>query len=366
MPWCIKKCPYCDFNSHVAEKNLPEDDYINALIKDFTIDYRKYNKNPITTIFIGGGTPSLFSAKAYDKLLNAINNLCEFTSDIEITLEANPGTLDNKHFKEYKNAGINRLSIGVQSFNDTHLKKLGRIHDSQTAINAIKLAQDAGFENINLDIMYSLENQSIEEGINDLKTAISFNPTHISWYQLTIEQNTVFHKYPPSLPNDDFTSILEEEGFNLLQQNDYERYEISAFAKNKQFARHNLNYWLFGDYYGIGAGAHGKLTLSKNNIIRTRKHKMPATYLKDDYLVEEKAATTNDLIFEFMLNTTRLNHKIPKDLFTKTTGIEYVILKPLLERAELKGLIKIEDDYWHVSDKGRKFTNDLQLLFLKD
>lgn len=365
MPWCIKKCPYCDFNSHAVQSDMPEEEYIQALIKDFTIDVENYKKHEISTIFIGGGTPSLFSAKSYEKLLNHINSLCNFTENIEITIEANPGAVDNQKFKDYKNAGINRLSLGIQSFNDVHLKKLGRIHDGLTAISAIKAARDAGFDNLNLDIMHSFENQTIAQGIEDLNTAISFAPEHISWYQLTLEPNTVFFKHPPKLPNDDFIYDLEQNGFDLLQRHKYERYEISAFAKEKKYAQHNLNYWLFGDYYGIGAGAHGKIS-NQDKIVRTKKHKMPLNYLKGNFCVEEKPATAQDLIFEFILNTTRLNQKISNELFEQTTNLPFETIKFLLERAQHKGFIEMHDSYWQVSKKGRQFTNDLQLLFLKD
>ena len=364
IPWCVKKCPYCDFNSHVSASNLPEAEYIDALIKDLKQDTEQYPTNQICSIFIGGGTPSLFSAKSYARLFDAIAKIFDL-STIEITLEANPGTTEQKHFADYRALGINRLSLGIQSFDDNQLKTLGRVHDSKAALQAIKHAQRY-FNNINLDIMYGLPQQTITSGINDLTTAIQHNPQHISWYQLTIEPNTIFFKQQPRLPHTDAIYNLEIHGLNLLQTANYQQYEISAFCQNNHIAQHNLNYWLFGDYYGIGAGAHGKHTLN-DKVYRTIKYRQPKDYLNPTYnfLTKTNCLSTQDLIFEFMLNATRLDAAIDYNLFTQSTGLPIIILQPKLLIAEQKGLITTTTTSWQISKLGRRFTNDLQEIFLE-
>lgn len=365
MPWCIQKCPYCDFNSHKSPNTLPEQDYLFALLEDLQTDLAFYPFSSIQSIFIGGGTPSLFSAESYHFLLSALKKHLVFSPDIEITMEANPGSVDQQRFHEYHHAGINRLSLGIQSFNEQHLKKLGRVHDAKQAHQAIETARKAGFSNLNLDLMHGLPNQSIAEGLVDLKTALNYNPEHLSWYQLTIEPNTVFYKVKPALPNEDEAFLLEEQGFHMLEEAGYERYEISAFAKKNKQARHNLNYWLFGDYFGIGAGAHGKLTLG-TTVHRTRKHRLPKEYLakKTAYLVHLEQVEKAELLFEFMLNTTRLQQAIPLSLLTERTGLETQLLLPKLQKAEEKGLIHLTTNTWQVSALGRRYTNNLQELFL--
>ena len=367
IPWCIRKCPYCDFNSHKSPDNLPEEHYVDALIADLKDDLTHFPGRMIHSIFIGGGTPSLFSAKAYDTLFSAIKPILPFAYDIEITLEANPGTVEQQRFNDYRSLGINRLSIGIQSFNPIHLRALGRIHDDQQAHKAIDAARLAGFDNINIDIMHGLPKQTPAEGIADLKTALSHQPEHLSWYQLTIEPNTVFYKTRPPLPTEEDACRLEEEGFALLESQQYHRYEISAFSKGQKPARHNLNYWLFGDYYGIGAGAHGKLTSSDGKQIRrTRKHRQPTDYLNPDkpFLAAIDQVNSQDLLFEFMLNTTRLEQAIPNALFTERTGLNFDMLAPGLLLAQEKGLVKLTDTHWQITPFGRRFTNDLQGLFL--
>jgi putative oxygen-independent coproporphyrinogen III oxidase len=367
IPWCIRKCPYCDFNSHKSPDNLPEERYIKALINDLKLDLARFPGRTIHSIFIGGGTPSLFSASAYDTLFNTIKSLLPFATDIEITLEANPGTIEQQRFNDYRHLGINRLSIGIQSFNPIHLRALGRIHDDSQAHKAIETARIAGFDNINIDIMHGLPKQTLAEGILDLKTALSHQPEHLSWYQLTIEPNTVFYKTRPQLPTDEEAFHLEEEGFALLESQQYQRYEISAFSKDGKTARHNLNYWLFGDYYGIGAGAHGKLTSNDDRIYRTRKSRQPNDYLNPDkpFLAAIDQVSDHDLLFEFMLNTTRLEQAIPNSLFTERTGLDFKLLAPKLLIAQKKGLIKLTDTHWQITPFGRRFTNDLQELFLE-
>lgn len=365
IPWCIKKCPYCDFNSHKAPSTLPEENYVQMLVKDFKQDLLLFKAQEISSIFIGGGTPSLFSAKAYEELLSAIEQLVSFVPNIEITLEANPGTVEQKRFHEYRQIGINRLSLGIQSFNPLHLQALGRIHDDKQAHQAITVARQAGFENINIDIMHGLPQQTLAEGLADLTTALSYEPEHISWYQLTIEPNTLFYKRPPTLPKEKICLELEQQGFEKLAASNFENYEVSAFCKPDRFSRHNLNYWTFGDYYGIGAGAHGKVTTLKTTY-RTKKYRQPGDYLNPDkfFLSEKTTLSQKDLIFEFMLNTARLRQPIPFQLFEERTGIASTILKTHLTQAHEKKFIRLKEDYWQVTDLGQRYINDLLLLFL--
>ncbi|CDZ76727.1 Oxygen-independent coproporphyrinogen-III oxidase 1 [Legionella massiliensis] len=368
IPWCIRKCPYCDFNSHKSPDNLPEENYVSALIADFKADLAQFSVREINTIFIGGGTPSLFSAQAYESLFAQLQKLVPFTSDIEITLEANPGTIEQQRFNDYRQLGINRLSLGIQSFNANHLKALGRIHDDKQAHKAIETARRAGFDNINIDIMHSLPEQSIEQGLEDLNTALSHNPEHLSWYQLTIEPNTVFYKQQPSLPDEEVVCLLEEQGLANLTAKGYQRYEISAFCKANKPARHNLNYWLFGDYYGIGAGAHGKITCENGQIVRTRKQRQPNDYLSPDksFMAASEQVSTDSLIFEFMLNASRLEQAIDNSLFQERTGLPFDNLKPLLAKAEQTGLITMTESNWQITALGRRYTNNLQAMFLPE
>jgi putative oxygen-independent coproporphyrinogen III oxidase len=367
IPWCIQKCPYCDFNSHKSPTLLPEVQYVQSLLEDLDYDLHAFPKRTITSIFIGGGTPSLLSEKAYALLFEGLHQRLTFVSSIEITLEANPGSAEAARFKAYRALGINRLSLGIQSFNPAHLKALGRVHSSEDTHRAILAAQDAGFEQINLDLMYALPTQSVLNGLHDLETALSYTPTHISWYQLTLEPNTVFYKKPPLLPDEHIIHSLEQEGHGYLASNQYQQYEISAFSKPNKQAQHNLNYWQFGDYYGIGAGAHGKFTAPDfKSITRTRKQRQPKDYLNPDssYLIENRVLSSNDLIFEFMLNATRLEQAIPFALFTAHTGLDIQHLLPHLKTAEQQGLLHCTKTHWQVTPFGRRFTNDLQRLFL--
>ena len=369
IPWCIRKCPYCDFNSHKSPDELPETAYVAALLADLKLDLNTFPRHNLHSIFIGGGTPSLFSAQAFDSLLTGINQQLPFSNDIEITLEANPGTVEQQRFTDYRALGINRLSIGIQSFNPTHLKALGRIHDDKQAHLAVESARRAGFERINLDVMHGLPNQSVAEGLADLKTAIENQPEHLSWYQLTIEPNTAFYKQRPTLPTEDDAYTLEEEGFELLAKNGFSRYEISAFTRNNQPSRHNMNYWLFGDYFGIGAGAHGKLTHPDTlEIVRTRKQRQPKDYLNPNksFLSAKDTIDAANRVFEFMLNTTRLQQAIPHELFIERTGLSLDQLMPGLLVAQQKGLVIIDNTSWQITPFGRQYTNDLQSLFLTD
>lgn len=365
IPWCIRKCPYCDFNSHKSPEVLPEINYVHALIADLNADLLRFNAREISSIFIGGGTPSLFSAEAYNLLFTELKKTLPFAADIEITMEANPGSVEQQRFTDYRQLGINRLSLGIQSFNPEHLKVLGRVHDAPQAHRAIESARNAGFDNLNLDIMHGLPKQSVAQGIEDLRTALSYQPEHFSWYQLTIEPNTVFYKENPPLPSEDEAYFLEEQGFALLKEAGFSRYEISAFAQANKQARHNVNYWLFGDYFGIGAGAHGKLT-SATEILRTRKHRQPKDYLDaaKPFLAHIEPVASNELLFEFMLNTTRLEQAIPLALFTERTGLPIELLLTQLKKAEQKKLIILNDTHWQVTSLGRRYTNNLQELFL--
>lgn len=368
IPWCIRKCPYCDFNSHKSSANLPEDQYIDALIADFEQDLHHHQPTAIASVFIGGGTPSLFSAQAYERLFKQLRQRVNFASDIEITLEANPGTVEQQRFRDYRAIGINRLSLGIQSFNAQHLTALGRIHDDRQAHTAIEAARLAGFDNINLDIMHSLPQQSLEQGLSDLTTALQYQPEHLSWYQLTLEPNTVFYKQQPPLPSEEMTCALEEQGIALLTQQGYNRYEISAFSQPGLEARHNMNYWLFGDYFGIGAGAHGKLSSTQGPITRTAKHRQPQEYLNADkpFLTSLQQVDNSSLLFEFMLNTTRLEQAIPMELFSQRTGLALDNLMPLLQKAAQLGLLSLDANSWQITPLGRRYTNNLQALFLPE
>ncbi|WP_025385154.1 radical SAM family heme chaperone HemW [Legionella oakridgensis] len=369
IPWCIRKCPYCDFNSHKSPQHLPEHQYITALINDLKNDLAQFPaRRIIHSIFIGGGTPSLFSANAYETLFNELQKLLVFASNIEITLEANPGTIDEHRFQDYRKLGINRLSLGIQSFNAGHLQRLGRIHNDAQAHSAIECARRAGFDNLNIDLMHGLPNQTLAEGLKDLQTALSYQPEHLSWYQLTIEPNTVFYNSPPVLPSEDLVASIEEKGLNLLESYGYQRYEVSAFCQSGQSCHHNLNYWLYGDYFGIGAGAHGKISSEDGTIYRTRKHRQPKDFLSENkpFLAAVEKVSTDDLIFEFMLNTTRLQQPIPLSLFKERTGLELELLLPKLLKAQSQNLIYLDETHWQVTPFGRRYTNNLQALFLPD
>ena len=367
IPWCIQTCPYCDFNSHKTPTVRPEMAYVQALLRDLDADIEHFPPRPITSIFIGGGTPSLLSANAYAALFEGLNQRLTLTKNIEITLEANPGRAEQTRFRAYRELGINRLSIGIQSFNPGHLKALGRVHNEKEAHQAILSARGAGFDNINLDLMHGLPNQSEADGLNDLELALSYSPEHLSWYQLTIEPNTVFYKNPPKLPSEETTDGLEQAGHAYLAEAGYQKYEISAFSKNNQQAQHNLNYWQFGDYYGLGAGAHGKWTSPETHeVYRTQKRRQPNDYLNPEKppCIEKKHVTARELPFEFMLNTTRLEQPIPYTLFTERTGLPQSALEPGLQDAQAKKLIIRHKNTWQVTSFGRRFTNDLQRLFL--
>ena len=366
IPWCVRKCPYCDFNSHQAKETIRENHYIDKLIEDLEQDLPLVWGRRIHSIFIGGGTPSLFSPESFDKLLRAINARLPFASDIEITLEANPGTVEQSKFVGFKDTGINRLSIGIQSFNDEHLKKLGRIHSAKEAENAVVSAKNSGFDNINLDLMHGLPTQTPEQACHDLNTAINLEPNHISWYQLTIEPNTLFHHKPPCLPKDDSLHAIQTDGEVLLKENHFAQYEVSAYARNEMFCKHNLNYWTFGDYLGIGAGAHSKITdYSNQKVTRYWKTKHPKAYLNDDtpFIAGKKQLDENDLRGEFMLNALRLNVPIDKTLISERSGLDIKNYLPQIEIAIKKGFLSYDNSQITKTDLGNKFLNNVIELF---
>lgn len=373
FPWCKKKCPYCDFNSYVfnSTNNITKDAasiqnlYIDQLIKDFEIDLKYVANREIQSIFLGGGTPNLFPTKLIGKLLNKINKHTHFNKNIEITLEANPGISDHC-FKEYKEIGINRISIGAQSFFESKLKLIKRIHSSKDIIYMLESIKKANFNNFNIDIMYGLPTQSVKEAIEDLQCAIKHDPTHISWYHLTIEPNTAFYKKPPSkLPSSNSIENITTKGKLLLNKAGYKQYEVSAFSKKEYLCKHNLNYWQYGDYIGIGAGAHSKIT-TNNKIIRYSKVKYPKEYLtkKLCFLDEKKILNDRDLMFEFMLNNLRLEDGFNTELFTERTGLSSSILDNKLQKALDKKLVISLNDKIMPTTLGKTYLNDLCEIFL--
>jgi len=355
-PWCVKKCPYCDFNSHEGENRSG---YIEALLADLDDDLNYIQNRKIHSIFIGGGTPSLMNGQELDELFVGLKNRLNFEKDIEITLEANPGTFEVEKFKAFKEIGINRLSIGVQSFNNENLKTLGRIHSAEEAVEACVQASKI-FDNFNIDLMYALQAQTIEKCLSDLQQALDLNPTHISFYQLTIEPNTLFAKFPPVLPKEDELFSMGEAGVNLLEQHGFSRYEVSAFGKIP--SKHNINYWEFGDYIGIGAGAHGKITLAQEQkIIRTLKSKAPKDYIEN---CKKTTEAIENITFEFMLNALRLKKGFDFDLFESHTGQSIKTIEAYLAKAQALDLLIMKGKRVRPSAKGYNFLNDLQAIFL--
>jgi oxygen-independent coproporphyrinogen-3 oxidase len=369
IPWCVKKCPYCDFNSHESRyKNaeIPESAYVDALIADLEQATPKVWGRKIKSVFFGGGTPSLFTAEAIDRILSQVRMLTPLEYDAEITLEANPGTVDAAHFAGYKQAGVNRLSLGIQSFNNAHLQALGRIHDSEQAHTAIALALNT-FDQVNCDIMYGLPNQTLAEALQDATTAINLNPAHLSFYHLTLEPNTPFYRTPPSLPDDDSSAEMQIQIEALLAQHGYEHYETSAFAKPGKQAKHNVNYWQFGDYLGIGAGAHSKLSYH-DKITREIRPKHPKTYMQQAIqgkaVEREWVISQDELGFEFMLNALRLVDGVSIDLFAQRTGLSLNRLDAALKQAENKGLLTVGQGKIKPTLLGQRFLNELLQLFL--
>ncbi len=369
FPWCVRKCPYCDFNSHEWKgERFPEDDYLDALRADLEQALPLVWGRHVHTVFIGGGTPSLLSAAGLDRLLSDVRALLPLDADAEITLEANPGTFEAAKFAQFRASGVNRLSVGIQSFNEAHLKALGRIHDAAQARHAVEVAAKT-FENFNLDLMFALPQQTLAECQADIETALSFAPPHLSLYHLTLEPNTLFAKFPPALPDDDQSADMQEWIHARTAAAGYERYEVSAYAKPDRQSRHNLNYWRFGDYLGIGAGAHTKLSFP-NRILRQARYKHPATFIEQARagtpVQEEREVGPRDLPFEFMLNALRLVEGFPVHRFVERTGLPMTSIEPALQEAERRGLIARDYEKIAPTELGQRFLNDLQELFLKD
>jgi putative oxygen-independent coproporphyrinogen III oxidase len=367
IPWCVRKCPYCDFNSHEARSEVPESAYVDALIRDLEMSLPAIWGRKVYSVFIGGGTPSLFSAQGIAKILDNVRMLLPLDINAEITLEANPGTVEADKFKGFREAGVNRLSLGIQSFNEAHLKALGRIHNADEARHAVDIAQK-NFDNINLDLMYALPQQTLQQAEQDVRTALSYAPQHLSCYHLTLEPNTLFHRYPPSLPDDDLSSEMQLQIEQLLAENGYIHYETSAFSQPKKQSRHNLNYWQFGDYLGIGAGAHSKIS-SHNQVLRQARYKQPQAYMEQVQLgvpvQTEQILERDDLCFEFMMNALRLNEGFAANLFNERTSLPLLLINRELAQAEQRGLLRRDLHNIAPTELGRRFLNDLLEIFLK-
>lgn len=369
MPWCVRKCPYCDFNSHTVPGGQQlslelEKEYLHALVEDFKTQINFAQDREITSVFIGGGTPSLISAEGYQWLFSQLKQHLNFSNNCEITLEANPGTLEHEPFEAYLKAGINRLSIGVQTFNTAHLTKLGRIHSADNAVNAIQQAKKAGFKRVNVDLMHGLPEQTLEQALYDLKMAVDHGATHISWYQLTIEPNTVFFRTQPILPSENILSDIQEEGEKYLIESGFTNYEVSAWRKEKP-SLHNLNYWQFGDYLAIGAGAHGKVT-QEDGVYRFQKTRLPKDYLEKipAPMVNFEKVVSDDLPFEFMMNALRLKEGVPTDYYKQRTGLELTTANESLQQLFNQGLLSKESERIVCTDRGYRFLNAVLEEFL--
>ena len=368
IPWCVRKCPYCDFNSHEARGGIPEKEYVAALVRDLEMALPLIWGRKVYTVFFGGGTPSLLSGDAVAEILRQVRMLLPLDLNAEITLEANPGTVEANKFALFRDAGVTRLSLGIQSFNDAHLQALGRIHSADDARRAIEIAQQH-FDNINLDLMYALPNQTLNEALLDVRTALSFNPQHLSCYHLTLEPNTLFARHPPQLPDDDASSDMQQSIEVQLAAHGFDHYETSAFALPARRARHNLNYWQFGDYLGIGAGAHSKLSFH-DKVLRQARYKQPQAYMdavgRGVPSQEEHEVSHNDLAFEFMMNALRLNDGFDRVLFTERTSLPLLAIRHELEEAEKRGLLYQDIKKIAPTDAGRRFLNDLLQIFLRE
>jgi oxygen-independent coproporphyrinogen-3 oxidase len=374
MPWCVRKCPYCDFNSHVAPEAIPQQQYIDALLEDLAIDNAAVQGRALVSVFFGGGTPSLFAPDQVGRFLEAARAQMAFASDVEITLEANPGTIEHGRFSGYRDAGINRVSLGVQTFDAGHLRTLGRIHGSDDIGRAVEEVVRAGFENFNLDLMYGLPAQSQQQALADLDAALALEPAHISHYQLTLEPGTAFYHRPPSLPESDAIWQMQLDCQERLAVHGYEHYEVSAYARAGRRSRHNLNYWRFGDYIGVGAGAHGKLTWLANGerrrpaIVRSARVKQPREFLRRpaaDRISDRFGVESEELPFEYMLNVLRLTDDFAETDFEARTGLGFDAVAEAMAEAQRKGLVAgAGPRRWRVTDLGQRFLNDLQALFL--
>lgn len=369
LPWCVQKCPYCDFNSHAAGDTAPRTRYLDAVLRDLEAEAARSGGRSVETVFLGGGTPSLFSPGEIERLLQAVRDNFALADDAEITMEANPGTVECGDPAGYRDAGVNRLSFGGQSFDDGLLRAIGRIHSSDDIVRAVQDASAAGFDNINIDLMHGLPGQDTAMALDDLRAAIELAPVHLSWYQLTLEPNTVFFARPPAgLPDDEAAWAIQEEGQKLLAENGYRQYEVSAWAREQQYCRHNLNYWLFGDYVAVGAGAHGKVS-NRHGVFRYLKPANPLQYMKTleagGQSTELLPLSKDDLVFEFMLNALRLIDGFSEEVFAARTGEAAADLATIMRPAQDKGLVVREaDSAWRPTSLGRRFLNDLQAEFL--
>lgn len=368
IPWCVRKCPYCDFNSHEGRDDIPEQAYVDALLRDLESALPLVWGRKVYSIFIGGGTPSLLSGAALTRLLTEVRMRLPLAHEAEVTLEANPGTVEADKFAAFRDAGVNRLSLGIQSFNDAHLQALGRIHTADEARGAIEIAQQH-FDNINLDLMYALPQQTREQALQDVRTALSFAPQHLSCYHLTLEPNTLFAHQPPPVPDDDTSSEMQQGIETLLAEHGYMHYETSAFAQPNRQSRHNLNYWQFGDYLGIGAGAHSKLSFH-DKVIRQARHKQPQAYMEGvaqgAQIQTENALDKDDLAFEFMMNALRLNDGFDEALFQERTSLPLLLIRRELEEAKKRGLLSRDLQRIAPTLQGQRFLNDLLGIFLAD
>ena len=367
IPWCIQKCPYCDFNSHAIKSDTPEPAYITALLDDLALDIQRYSiTRPVSSIFIGGGTPSLFAPESINRLLRGIAQQLVLKEGLEITLEANPGTFESHKFAEFRALGINRLSIGIQSFDDAALKKLGRVHSAQEAIHAAEIAHQSGFDNFNLDLMFGLPGASPDCSKIDIETAISLSPKHISFYQLTLEPNTWFHKFPPKLPDDDIIFSTQQQCQRLLADHGYQQYEVSAYSKQGRQCRHNMNYWQFGDYLGIGAGAHGKITQElPQSIIRSFKPKSPEQYLTDPQQNGgSETIAVAELPLEFIMNHLRLKRGFTLEAYQAATGLASTTLEPALSACVKQNLLIRQNNHYYCSEQGWNFLDNILEKFI--
>ena len=366
IPWCVQKCPYCDFNSHALKGEVPHEEYVAHLLADLDRDLPLTSGREVATIFIGGGTPSLLSSRAMHQLLDGVRARLPLAAGAEITMEANPGTVEADRFSAYQAAGVNRISIGVQSFSPLKLQRLGRIHGPEEAKRAAHLAAGLDLRSFNLDLMHGLPDQSLTEALDDLRQAIALNPPHLSWYQLTIEPNTLFASRPPVLPDDDALWDIFEQGHQLLTAAGYQQYETSAYAKPGYRCEHNLNYWRFGDYLGIGCGAHGKLTQPDGRIVRTVKTRHPRGFMAGDYLDRQYEVADEEKPFEFFMNRFRLLEPAPRSDFSRYTGLDEALIRPQIDTALAKGYLTETAETWQVTEKGKLFLNSLLELFLAE
>ncbi|WP_312671339.1 radical SAM family heme chaperone HemW [Pseudescherichia sp.] len=366
IPWCVQKCPYCDFNSHALKGEVPHDDYVQHLLSDLDADAPWAQGREVKTIFIGGGTPSLLSGPAMQTLLDGVRSRLNLVADAEITMEANPGTVEADRFVDYQRAGVNRISIGVQSFSEAKLTRLGRIHGPEEAKRAARLATGLGLRSFNLDLMHGLPDQTLDEALDDLRQAIDLNPPHLSWYQLTIEPGTLFGSRPPVLPDDDSLWEIFEQGHQLLTAAGYQQYETSAYAKPGYQCQHNLNYWRFGDYLGIGCGAHGKVTFPDGRILRTAKTRHPRGYMQGTYRDRQHEVETADKPFEFFMNRFRLLEPAPRAEFSRYTGLDESAIRPQIARALALNYITESAEAWQITEHGKLFLNSLLELFLAE